>query len=114
MLQMGTLGADETGIERARHRYIGRALDDRSTIREKCKCVWLPLKSKQQVIESNPSVGRETVTHRSEVDGAVMLVNLNGVSSAKRYVRPIFATEMSELAMIAHRASLAGPGRGDL
>ncbi len=95
MLRMGTLGADEACVERACHRYIGRALDDRSTIGEECKGVWLTLKSKQKIVEANLSVGSETVAHRSEVDWAMMLVNLNGVSSAERDMRTAVRREMA-------------------
>jgi hypothetical protein len=47
----------------------------------------------------------ETVAHGDEVDGAVMLVDLDGVSAAEGDVRAAFAGEMGEDALAADIAA---------
>ena len=50
-------------------------------------------------------MGLETVAHGDEVDGAVMLVDLDGVSAAEGDVRAAFAGEMGEDALAADIAA---------
>ena len=56
----------------------------------------------------------EAVAHGGEVDGAVVLVDLDGVAAAEGDVGAAFAGEMGEDALAADGAVGAGRGGGDL
>ena len=60
------------------------------------------------------AVGGEAVAHGGEVDGAVMLVDLDGVAAAEGDVRAAFAGEMGEDALAADGAAGVGRGGADL
>ena len=63
--------------------------------------MWGTFEAKEQAVEANVSVGDEAVAHGGEVDGAVMLVDLDGVASAEGDVGSVLAGEMGEDALAA-------------
>jgi len=72
------------------------------------------LETEEKVIEADVTVWSEPVSHGREVDGAVMLVDLDGVASAEGDVRATFSGEMSEDAFATDFAVRKWLGGGDL
>ena len=66
------------------------------------------LKTKEQIVKFDAAVRSETVAHGSKVDGAMMLVDLDGIAPAERNVRTALACKMGEEAFTAD--GTAGPG----
>ena len=65
------------------------------------------LEAEEEVVETdvlNIAVGEETVAHGGEVDGAVVLVDLDGVAAAEGDVRAADAGEVREDALAADGA----------
>ena len=71
------------------------------------------LEAKKKIVEPDLPVGRKPVAHSGEVDGAVVFVDLDGVSSAKRDVRTALSGEMAEDALPADDAAGARLAGGD-
>jgi len=63
------------------------------------------VEAEEEIVEADGSVGLKAVAHGGKVDGAVVLVDLDGVASAKGDVRAAFAGEMGEDAFAADFAS---------
>jgi hypothetical protein len=80
-------GADEAGVEGAREGGVGGALDDGAAIGEEGDCVGWALEAEEKIVEADGAVGGKAVAHGSEVDRAVVLVDLDGVSPAEGNVR---------------------------
>ncbi len=79
--------------------------------------VWGPrLKRRRRSLERRSWMsvwGREAVAHGGEVDGAMVLVDLDGVAAAEGDVGAAFAGEVSEDALAAGRCRLVGFGGAD-
>jgi hypothetical protein len=69
--------------------------------------------AEKKVIETDLSVRCEAIAHGGEVDGAVMLVNLDGVPPAERDVGAAFAGEMAEDSLTADGAAWTRLAGGD-
>ena len=63
--------------------------------------MWWPVESEKEVVEADRTVGLEAVAHGGEVDGAVMLVDLDGVAAAEGDVGPAFSGEVGEDSLAA-------------
>lgn len=75
------------------------------------------MEAEEELVEAevvDVCVGREAVAHGGEVDGAVVLVNLDGVAAAESDVRAAFAGEVGEEALAADGAGGVGSGGIDL
>ncbi len=93
------------GVKAASDRRIGRALDDGSTIAEQSQLVWFGPKLQYEIIVTNGPVRLEPSAHFHKVDRSMQLVDLHGVPSAKRDVRPAFTGEMDKLVLAAGATS---------
>ena len=49
------------------------------------------LEAEEEIVEADGAVGAEAVAHGGEVDGAVVLVDLDGVAAAEGDVRAALA-----------------------
>jgi hypothetical protein len=112
--QIILLGADEAGVEGTGERDVGGALDDGSAVGEEGEGVGWTLEAEEKVVKADGSVGEEAVAHGGEVDGAVMLVDLDGVSAAEGDVGAAFAREMGEDALGTDGAGGVGGAGVDL
>jgi hypothetical protein len=72
------------------------------------------LETEEEIVEADGAVRSEAVAHGGEIDGAMMLVDLDGVAAAEGDVRAAFAGEMGEDALAADGACGVGGGGGDL
>ena len=70
-------GADETGVERAGKGDVGGALDEAAAVGEEGEGVGWAVEAEEEVVETDWTVGLEAVAHGGEVDGAVVLVDLD-------------------------------------
>ena len=73
-----------------------------------------PVEAEEEVVEADGTVGLEPVAHGGEVDGAVVLVDLDGVAAAEGDVRAAFAGEVGEDALAADLAGGVGSAGVDL
>ena len=89
----------EAGVEGTGEGYIGRSLNEGSTIGKEGDGVGRALEAEQDLVESDVAVGEEAVAHGGEVDGAVMLVDLDGVAAAEGDVGTAFSGEVGEDAL---------------
>ncbi len=62
------------------------------------------LEAKEQIVGADGSVGGEALAHGGEVDGAVVLVDLDGVAAAEGDVGAAFSGEVGEDALAADGA----------
>ena len=109
-----TSGADEAGVEGAGDGDVGGALDDGAAVGEEGEGVGAAAEAEEEVVGAevlNVGVGAEAGAHGGEVDGAVMLVDLDGVAAAESDVGAVLAGEMGEVALAADLAAGAGRGR---
>ena len=67
----------------------------------------------QQAVLADLAVGAQAVGGGGQVDGAVMLVDLDGVATAESDVRTAFAAKMGEVAQAADLAARARGGGGN-
>lgn len=63
---------------------------------------------------SDGAMGLKTPVHFCEIDGALALVDLDGIPTAQRDVRTALAREMNKFVFAAGTASRAGLGSGNL
>ena len=89
-------------------------MNDGAPVGEECECVGWTVEAKEKVVKTDLAVGGETVAHGGEVDGALMLVDLDRVSAAEGDVWAAFAGEMSEDALGADAAGEVRFGGADL
>ena len=108
------LGADEAGVEGAGESDIGGSLDQTTAVRKEGEGVGWATEAKEEVVETDSSVGAEAVAHGGEVDGAVVLVDLDGVAAAESDVRTTLSPEVREQAQGADRAGGVGSAGIDL
>ena len=83
-------------------------MNDGAPVGEECECVGWTVEAKEEIVKTDLAVGGETVAHGGEVDGALMLVNLDRVSAAEGDVWAAFAGEMREDALGADCAGGVG------
>jgi len=62
------------------------------------------IEAEEEIVEADGSVGLETVSHSGEVDGAVVFVDLDGVTAAEGDVRAALAGEVGEDTLAADEA----------
>ena len=62
------------------------------------------VEAEEEIVETDGTVGLETVAHGGKVDGAVVLVDLDGVTAAESDVRAAFAGEVREDTLAADEA----------
>ena len=73
--------------------------------------MWAALEAEEELVEAeivDVGVRGEAVAHGGEVDGAVVLVDLDGVATAESDVRAAFAGEVGEDALAADGAGGVG------
>ncbi len=70
-------GADESGVERPCQGDIRGSLDDGAAVGEQGEGVGWPLKAKEEIVEADDAVGGKAGAHGGEVDGTVVLVDLD-------------------------------------
>jgi hypothetical protein len=83
-------GADEAGVEGAGEGDVGGALDEGAAVGEEGEGVGWAFEAEKQVVEADGAVGGKAVAHSGEVDGAVVLVDLDGVAAAEGDVGTAF------------------------
>ena len=96
--------AYEAGVEGTGEGYIGSALNKGAAVGEKGNGVGRPLEAEEEIVEADSAVGGEAISHGVEVDGAMMLVDLDGVAATEGDVRAAFSGEMGEDAVTANSA----------
>ena len=110
-------GADEAGVEGAGDGDVGGALDDGAAVGEEGEGVRAAAEAEEEVVGAqglNVRVGAEAGLQGGEVDGAVVLVDLDGVAAAEGDVGAVLAGEVGEDALAADLAAGAGRAGGDL
>ena len=70
-------GTYEAGVEGTGEGYIGSSLNEGAAVGEESDGVGWSLKAEQEVVEPDGAVGGETVAHRCEVYGTMVLVDLD-------------------------------------
>ena len=108
------LGTDEACVEASCVGGVGGSLDDGAAVSEDGDGVLAAAEAKEKIVAAEVAevgVEGETFAEGGEVDGAVVLVDLDGVASAEGDVRAAFAGEMGELALGADGAVGIGVGR---
>src|SRR5277367_1827858 len=101
------LGADEASVEGAGEGDVGCALNEGAAVREEGEGVGAALEAEEEFVEAevvDVGVRQEAVAHGGEVDGAMVLVDLDGVAAAEGDVRAAFSCEMGEDVLAANRA----------
>ena len=109
-------GADEAGVEGAGEGDVGGALDEGAAVGEEGEGVGAAAEAEEEVVEAevvDVGVGSEAGAHGGEVDGAVVLVDLDGVAAAEGDVGAAFAGEVGEDALAADGAVGVGVGGAD-
>ena len=84
-------GADEAGVEGAGESDVGGALDEAAAVGKEGEGVGRAFEAEEEVVIANGTMGDEAVAHSGEVDGAVVLVDLDGVAAAEGDVGAAFA-----------------------
>ncbi len=110
-------GTDEAGVEGAGDGDVGGALDEGAAVGEEGEGVGAAAEAEQEIVGAeglDVGVGLEAGFEGGEVDGAVMLVDLDGVAAAEGDVGAGCAGEMGEDALAADLAVGAGGAGGDL
>jgi len=107
-------GANESGVEGAGEGDVGSALDEGAAVGEEGEGVGRTVEAEEESVEADGTVRGEAVAHGGEVDGAVVLVDLDGVATAEGDVRAAFAGEVREDAMGADGAVGVGGAGFDL
>ena len=111
------LGADEARVERAGDGDVGGSLDDGAAVGEEGDGVRAAAEAEDKVIGAkglNIRVNAEAGLEGSEVDGAVVLVDLDRVAATEGDMGAVLAGEVSEDALAANLAVRAGSAGGDL
>ena len=102
------LRANKTGVERAGQCDVRGALDQCPTVGEKGDGMLTSLKTQQHLVVANRAVRRQSALHRSEIDGAMMLVNLYGVASAEGDMWTALAPQVDKIVARADGATRSG------
>ena len=110
-------GADEASIEAAGEGDVGGAVDEGSAIGKDGEGVGAAMKAKQEGVGADVcdlGMGGEACLHGGEIDGPVVLVDLDGVAAAEADMRAEGAGEMGEVAEVTDVAAGTWGGGGDL
>ena len=83
-------------------------MNEAAAVGEESEDVRGSLEAQEEVVEADGAVGLEAIAHGGEVDGAVVFMDLDGVSAAEGDVRTAFAGEMGEDALAADFAAGVG------
>jgi hypothetical protein len=108
---------DEPGIKRARYDDIGGSLDDSTAIGEDGNGKRAAAEAEEEVVGTkllDLGVGAEAGAESGEVDGAMVLVDLDGVATAEGDVSAVLTGEMGEGPVAADLAAGARRAGGDL
>jgi hypothetical protein len=108
------LGADEAGVEGAGEGDVSRALDEAAAVGEEGEGVGWVLEAQEEIVETDGAVRGETSAHGGEVDGTVVLVDLDGVAAAEGDMRAAFSGQVREDSLAADGACGIGGGGVDL
>jgi hypothetical protein len=108
------LVSHETGVEGAGEGDVCGALDEGATVCEEGEGVGAAAKLEQKPVLTDFAVGAKALGGGGEIDGAVVLVDLDRIAAAEGDVRTSFATQMGEIAALADLAAGTGMGGGDL
>src|SRR6266496_1394530 len=108
------LASHKSRVQAACHCRIGCALDDGAAVREERHLVRVAPEFQDEVIVPDHAVGLKAAVHLGEVDGALPLMDLHGISAAEGNVRASFAGEMNEISFAAGAAAAARLCRGNL
>src|SRR5579864_7748428 len=111
------LRTDEARIERTSQGDVGCALNDGPAVGEQGNGVWTATETQQQVVAADildVGMGGKAGAHGGEVDGTVMLMDLDGVAAAEGDVSAILASKVGEDALAADLAPWARGAGGDL
>ena len=108
------LRADEAGVEGAGDNSVGSTLDDGAAVGEEGEGVGGTVEAEEEIVVADAAVGGEAGAHGGEVDGAVVLVDLDGVAAAEGDVGTAFASEVGKDPLAADGAGGVGGGGGDL
>jgi hypothetical protein len=87
-------GADEARVEGTCEADVGGSLHDGAAVSEEGKGVRAAAEAEEKVVGAegvNFGMGLEAGFEGCEVDGAMVLVNLDGVAPAEGYVRTAFS-----------------------
>jgi hypothetical protein len=103
----GMLAAHKTGVEATSYGRVGGAFDNGATIGKQRQFVGIAPEFEDEVIVADRAVGLQPPIHLGVVDGTLALMNLYGISAAKRDVRPPFAGEVDKIAFTAGAAARA-------
>ena len=110
-------GSDEAGVEGAGKGNVGGALDDGPTVVEEGKGVFATAKAEQEVVGSKVLevvLEGEPCVESVEVDGAIVLMDLDRIATAECDVGAAFAGEVGEDAGATDGTVGVGGGGGDL
>jgi hypothetical protein len=105
------LDADKAGVEGTGDGSVSGSLDEGAAIGEEGEGVGAAAESEQEVVGAeglDVGVGLEAGFEGGEVDGAAVLVDLDGVAAAEGDVSAVAAGEVREDALAADLAAGAG------
>ena len=109
-------GADEAGVEAAGESDVRGAVDEGAAVGEEGDGVGAAAEAEQEGVRADVGEvgdGGELVLHGGEVDGAMVLVDLDGVAAAEGDVGAEGSGEVGEVAEVADLAAGARGGGGD-
>src|SRR6202008_3208114 len=108
------LAADVARVEAAGNRRVGGSLDDGPSVGEERHLVIVSPEFEHQLVVADGAMRFQAGAHLCKIEGPLTLVDLHGIASAQRDVRPAFALEMGELALAASLTIGARACRRDL
>jgi hypothetical protein len=95
------LTADITRVKAARDGCVGSPFDNGPSIGKERHFVWLFPKLEDEIGVANAPVWLKTFAQVAKIDRPVMLMNLDGIASAKRNVRSPGPRQMHEIFLAA-------------
>ncbi len=105
---------EEASVEGAGEAGVGGALDEGAAVGEDGEGVGRVGEAEEEAVGADVAEGLEAGLQGGEVDGVVVLVDLDGVAAAEGDVRALLAGEMAEEALATDFAVGARGGGGDL
>ena len=111
------LGADEASVQGSRVGGVGGSLNDSASVGKDGNGVLAATEAEEKIIGAEVveiGVMSEAVAEHGEVDGAMVLVDLDGVAAAEGNVWAAFAGKVREDALAADGAVGVGVGGADL
>ena len=92
---------------------VGGAFDDGAAVGEESYLVGVVPEFQDEIVVTHYAVRLKATVHGGEVDRALALMNLHGISATQRDMRAGFASEMDEIALATRAATGARFDRGD-